>query len=171
MADCPMGNHEIVKMKGLHPLMQMQLVRRGGHLANKRVGPEDIDGQVQALRAQLKQVEPPEGAVWKEKTKAGGASTKPVQLVWQEKTHLPTLAVETTVVADSQTAPKREQTVQFGELSLMGGERRQYPTPNGTVGYGIPRRRWASKSNRYAFWRLKMKWFRGDGNTRYYQWI
>ena len=67
MADCPRGKHEIIKTKGPRPLIQMQLVRRGGHLTNKRAEPKDIDGRVQALRAQLKQVESPEGVVWKEK--------------------------------------------------------------------------------------------------------
>ena len=81
MADCPRGKREIIKMTGLHPLMQMQLVRRGGHLANKRAGPSNIDGNVQDLRAHLKQVESHEGVVWKEKLKAGGAPTKPIQLV------------------------------------------------------------------------------------------
>ena len=64
MVDCPMGNHEIIKTKGLRPLMQMQLVRRGGHLARKRVEPKDIAGHAQALRAHLKQVESPDGVVW-----------------------------------------------------------------------------------------------------------
>ena len=81
MADCPRGKHEIIKMTGPHPLMQMQLVRRGGHLANKRVDPRNIDGHVQALRAQLKQVGPPEGVELGEKPKAGGAPTKPIRLV------------------------------------------------------------------------------------------
>ena len=49
----PRGKHEIIKTAGLHTLIQMQLARRGGHLAGKKIQPRNVDGHVQALRLQL----------------------------------------------------------------------------------------------------------------------
>ena len=65
---CPRGKHEITKTAGLHTLIQMQLARRGGHLAGKKIQPRNVDGHVQALRLQLtsKDLDPPQ---WKPKWK------------------------------------------------------------------------------------------------------
>ena len=50
---CPRGKREIIKVQGLHPLILMQLPRRGGHLAGKKIQPRNVNGHVQALRRQL----------------------------------------------------------------------------------------------------------------------
>ena len=51
--NCPRGKHEIIKATGLHPLIQMQLVRRGCQLTGEKIQPRDAGGHVQALRLQL----------------------------------------------------------------------------------------------------------------------
>ena len=50
---CTRGKHEVIKTKGLHPLIRMHLARRGGHRAEKKIQIKDIDGHVQSLRDQL----------------------------------------------------------------------------------------------------------------------
>ena len=47
------GKHEIIKTRGLHPLISMRLERRGGHLAGKEIPPKNADGHLQALGLQL----------------------------------------------------------------------------------------------------------------------
>ena len=50
---CTKGKHELIKLKGLRPLINTHLIRIGGHRTNKKSAIEDIDMHVQALRQQL----------------------------------------------------------------------------------------------------------------------
>ena len=72
---CPHGENEIIETKGLRLVIQMQLARRGRHLAGKKIIPKNVDVHVQALRLQLiaKDLDIPQPK-WrkKKKDKAGG---------------------------------------------------------------------------------------------------
>ena len=77
---CQRGKHEIIKMSGFRPLIQMQLCRSGGHLTHKKIDPGDVDGHVHALRLQViaKDLDVHHPYTWKgwkerkKKDKAGG---------------------------------------------------------------------------------------------------
>ena len=90
---CSKGKHEMMSTKGLHYSILMQLARRGGLKASRRIEPEKIDGYIQALRGQdvidenSKKVPPvsvPKNPasvpksnhpIWIPKKKAGGSDT------------------------------------------------------------------------------------------------
>ena len=48
-ARCFHAKHELIKLKGLHPVILIRLDRRGGHRNNKKIAIKDIDGHVQSL--------------------------------------------------------------------------------------------------------------------------
>ena len=96
---CPRGKHEVIKTKGLHPLIRMNLARRGGHRAEKKIQIRDIDGHVQSLRAQLAEEdsEYQRRPKAKPQPKAGGGGVLDVP---DALSH-----VETTSVVDGGIAP------------------------------------------------------------------
>ena len=74
---CRRGKHEVIKVKGLRPLIRMHMARRGGHRSEKRIPAKYIDGHVRSLRLGITAEDPkrrkkPEK--WKETTQAGGDS-------------------------------------------------------------------------------------------------
>ena len=72
---CHRGKREVVKTKGLRPLIRMHLARRGGHRAEKKIPTKDIDGHVQNLRVGLSEEDlkfRKKPGKWVETTKAGG---------------------------------------------------------------------------------------------------
>ena len=48
------GKRDVIKTRGLHPLIKMHLVR-GFHRSEKRINPADVDGYFQGLRNALKE--------------------------------------------------------------------------------------------------------------------
>ena len=52
-SSCARGKHEVIKTRGLHPLIRMHLARRGGHKSEKKILPADVDGVAVSLRAAL----------------------------------------------------------------------------------------------------------------------
>ena len=50
---CRRGKHEVIKAKGLRPLIRMHMARRGGLRSEKKIPVKDIDGHVQNLRLGL----------------------------------------------------------------------------------------------------------------------
>ena len=49
---CLQGKRELIKLKGLRPVINRNLIRRGGHRGNKKIAISGIDGYVQSLRRQ-----------------------------------------------------------------------------------------------------------------------
>ena len=79
---CRRGKHEIIKTKWMHLLIQMQLARRGGHLARRKFHPKNVGGHVHAIRLQLiaKDLDAPHPKWWKKKDKNVG-ETQPNRTV------------------------------------------------------------------------------------------
>lgn len=78
-----MGRRELVKFRGLRPLMRMRHARRGGRKSEKKIPPADIDGYIQGLRLPLaeqdnKHVSKPPHPKGRWETKASGVNCVPL---------------------------------------------------------------------------------------------
>ena len=102
---CFRGEHELTKLKGLHPVILMHLERRCGHRSNTKVAIEDIDRRAQSLRHQLAADDLEKRVETDVKGAAGGCAT-PITPSTKEDIHpIETLSQAGCVDAETNSLP------------------------------------------------------------------